>query len=256
MLELLVKSDHTVHQPQIPQLLLSRDVRYTGSAATRVVADRRAAALLALLAVEGNVWAYRATAMLWPARTVRASDALVSLRAALTQLCGAELVVGNELLRLEPAVRARIGPCDEELDALALAVAAPELLAGFIYRDLPEFEHWLAATRRRLRRFARAACIDAAREHEQHNDLSQALRAARRALAVDPHCEDSLRLFMLLSVRAGRHADALAAFERSNASMRQHHGASLSVDTRLLADEITRVACASNEALTSAARRR
>lgn len=252
MLELLREPDRAVHQPQAPLLHLRHDVRYVGPAATQAIADRRAAALLALLAIEGNVWAYRVTAMFWPARTVRACDALTTLRSALAHLCDAELVVGNELLRLAPVVTVRIGPCDEEFDAMAAGEAAPELLAAFAYRDLPEFERWLGATRQRLRRFARAAFVDGAREHELRGDLLHALQLVRRALAVDPHCEDSLRLFMQLSVRTGRHADALAAFERSNASMRQHHGASLSAETRLLADEIARAACASNEAGTSA----
>lgn len=225
-----------------PALHVKGQVHVATARGALLVEDRRAAALLGLLAVEGSAWSRHVADLLWPAAPdADAMAALEHLRAALACACGVgELVSGRELLHAAPGVRLQIGPTDLELDNLPLDACAPGLLEAHDYDDLPEFRQWLIAARLRLCRVARARLLDLAVDHENDGDLNAALVFAHRALALDRRCEDCVREVMRLHARAGRPGLAIEVYSRSNALMHSRHGIALSTEVRALADAIAR----------------
>lgn len=222
-------------------LVIAHDVRIRGPRGEQALADRRAAAVLAMLAVEGNVWAHRLAETLWPeASTAQALMALGALRIELTESAGLRLIEGVELLQLAAGIAVRIGASDHDLDHLADEHLAPRLLGAYAYDDLAELADWLRATQQRSDRVARMRYTDLSFESERCGDLASAIAYAQRALALDRRCEDCLLRLMQLLTRAGQPAVALATYARSDALMRRRHGTPLSNDVRCLADDIAR----------------
>lgn len=222
-------------------LLIAHDVQIRGPRGEHALADRRAAALLATIAVEGNVWAHRLAGRLWPAApAAQALMALDALRTEVAESAGARLVEGVELLQLGAGIRVQVGASDRELDQLADELMAPRILGAYDYSDLEELSDWLRATQQRADRVARMRYSDLSFESERCGDLATAIAHAQRALALDRRCEDCLLRLMQLLTRAGQPAVALATYARSDALMRRRHGTPLSNDLRSLADAIAR----------------
>jgi len=222
-------------------LAIAHDVQIRGPRGEQALADRRAAAMLTMIAVEGNVWAHRLAEMLWPeAPAAQAQMALDALRTELAETAGLRVVEGVELLQLAAGITARVGASDQDLDQLADEHLAPRLLGGYAYDDLAELRDWLRATQQRSDRVARMRYSDLSFESERCGDLGSAIAYAQRALALDRRCEDCLLRLMQLLTRAGQPAVALATYARSDALMRRRHGTPLSNDLRCLADDIAR----------------
>jgi DNA-binding SARP family transcriptional activator len=157
--------------------------------------QRRAEALLALLAVAGDLGCTRdrLVALLWPESDkgrARHSlrDALHSIRHAL----GAEAVLGvGETLRLNRTVVATdVQRFTEELAASALEEAVDSyrgpLLDGFHVNDAPEFERWLDAERLRLFGICEEAVERLAVAAEARGSWRWAARWWGRAVELDP----------------------------------------------------------------------
>ena len=164
--------------------------------------ERRAAALLALVALEPGISRLRVATLLWP----DASDPRHNLRQQLLrfrQLFKHPLVEGSAALNLS-------GPV---VDAADDAAAAP-LLAGLAYEDCEGFAAWLSqqrdARRHRLLEAARQRLSDS----EAAGDLDAALLAANALLALDPHLENNHRELMRLHFLRGDAAAGLAAYRR------------------------------------------
>lgn len=222
-------------------LTIAHDVQLRGPRGEHAFTDRRAAALLAMVAIDGNVWAHRLAEMLWPAApAVQALMALDALRTELTLHTGMRIIDGTELLQLAAGFSVQIGASEHELDRLADEPMAPRLLGAYAYEDLEEFRDWLCTARRRADRVARMRYTDLSFESERRGDLSTAIAHAQRALALDRRCEDCLLRLMQLLTRAGQPAVALTNYARSDALMRRRHGTPLSNDLRILADDIAR----------------
>lgn len=123
-------------------------------------AQRKALALLAILAVAGNRGLSRdkILALLWPeSETDAARNALYNLVFRVRRTLGSEAIVGNAELRLDPSiVMSDVSEFDEALRAGALEHAVQlycgPFLDGFFLRDAPEFERWSADERARLAR--------------------------------------------------------------------------------------------------------
>jgi DNA-binding SARP family transcriptional activator len=130
------------------ELLLLGGAQVTTQDGKRRMLERKAAALLALLALDGSVSRARASCLLWP------DAAEVTARANLRQLLrrfrlalGAELVEGQDPLRLRLGV---------QVDATH-GRSTQELLAGYEYDDCPELAEWLSVSREHCRNLHRRA---------------------------------------------------------------------------------------------------
>ncbi len=190
--------------------------------------DRRAAGLLAVLALDGPTPRSRLAGLLWPDSPEESARAnlrqrLKRLRAAL----GEELIVPDDILRLRPDVLVDA----VQLESLAFtgnydaAVKLEgELLAGVDFDDCPELEEWLIATRERLRTARREALSAEASRLEQLQDHTSALRFALELLELDPLSEEAHRQVMRLHALRGDRANALRAFERCRVALSQELG--------------------------------
>ena len=126
--------------------------------------ERRTAAVLAYLALEGEAVKYRLAAWLWPDSSDNtAHNNMRQLLRRLRNLCGLEVIVGENRIQLSPFVTADA----TEIQARAFAgdhagvlEFVGELLDGYEYDDCPDFEEWLRNARDglcALRRHANAA---------------------------------------------------------------------------------------------------
>ena len=151
-----------------------------GADGARLPLERKAAALIALLALEGARPRGDVAALLWP--EVPLAQARNSLRQRLFRLqraVGRELVLAGHELRLAADVR-------HDLDGIAERLAADpqarlgELLGGLDYGDCVALGEWVEMARARWREQRRSALAQLAAQHEARGEIAQALRYAER----------------------------------------------------------------------------
>ena len=212
----------------------------------RFVPERKTAALLAFLALEGSANRSRLAGFLWPeSGEERARANLRQLLRRLRNATDDDLLESSDLIRLSSQV---------EVDVLELQAAAiidgalqggafsGELLAGHDYDDCPEFLEWLVAQRDRLVALRRELLEEEVAKRENERDYSGALRLAERLLEFDPLSEQSYRKAMRLHYLAGDRAAALRVFRRCRETLAQELGVEPLPETAALAQEIERQA--------------
>ena len=136
-----------------------------------------------------------------------------------------------DVLSLEAAAQ------DDDLEA-ALDLYRGELLEGLFVSDAPAFEQWLDSERLRLVRLAARAAIALASREEAAGHTSQAIVAARRATALLPHDELTLRSLMEVLDRAGDRVGAIRAYEDFVEDLRDQLELEPSPETNELAETI------------------
>src|SRR5882672_869218 len=178
--------------------------------------ERKDAALLALLALDGPTARSRAAGLLWP--EVDEEAARNNLRQRLHRLrkrVGREVVLTNQdVLRLAADVARDVTSGSIDADALRLIDGAGDLLGTFAYDDCVELHDWVVAARARYRAARRDALAASAARLEREGQIAQALRLAATLLEDDPLLEHAHRRLMRLHYLRGDRAAALAAFQR------------------------------------------
>jgi DNA-binding SARP family transcriptional activator len=190
-----------------------------------VVLERRDAAVLAWLALEGEAPRARLLELLWP--DVERDTARNHLRQRLYRLkraVGGELVDGSELLSLAPAV---------QVDARD-AAAPGELLLGLDYSDCPQFERWLAEQRERRRSLHIDALTRQAERLESGGHVADAITPAQQLVALAPLEEHTHRRLMRLHYLHGDRAAAIAAFEHCERLLKDELGVRPGAETLAL----------------------
>lgn len=195
---------------------------------------KRAAALAAYLAATGQPHTRdHLAALFWP--DAGPTEARARLRRALHELHGdlgegalraegdqVELLLDSDLREFRAT-----GPARE-----AAALYGDDFLQGFSLPDAEEFEEWAARERETLRReFASVL----ARLADETGDPDEALRAAHRAIALDPLDEAAHRRVMRLHARAGQRGAAQAQFEALRRRLAEELGAEPEAETVELA---------------------
>lgn len=105
--------------------------------------EPRAAALLALAALEPGATRRRLAALLWPdSDPANARQALRQQLLRLRKLAGGELVEGRDALKLAGHVKSDVGD----------GIGGGTLLGSFDYGEGDELAHWVARERERLHR--------------------------------------------------------------------------------------------------------
>jgi DNA-binding SARP family transcriptional activator len=219
----------------------------------RDIGSRKERTLLKLLLVERGhvVPSDRIAEVLWdgapPARWDRHLATLVS---RLRAVFGPQAIAGDragyrfvpgpglevdidEAERLAAEAEARLAAGEPALARVAAERALDVLGSGNVLEDEP-YGEWAeeagaAASRllRRTRRMAWRAALDL-------SDHEAAARDAEAAVAADPLDEEAHRTLMLARYRAGRPADALAAYERLRTILAEELGADPGPETRAL----------------------
>ncbi|WP_326542941.1 AAA family ATPase [Pseudorhodoferax sp.] len=185
----------------------------------------KAAALLALLALQGPQARPRLMAWLWPDHAQ--DKARVNLRGLLRdlrRLAGRELFDGPEPLALAPDVG---HDGHEDIGA--------ELLAGLDTTGLDEFEAWLSATRSQRRE----AWLDRLRRQagvlERSSRPAEAAALIEQGLRLAPLDEGLHRTRMRLHAQAGDRDAALRAYAHCRERLQQELGVEPDQATRALA---------------------
>jgi DNA-binding SARP family transcriptional activator/tetratricopeptide (TPR) repeat protein len=183
--------------------------------------ERKDAALLALLAIDGASPRDRVAAWLWP--EVPAKTAAGSLRQRIFRL---RKRLGHELLRAADVVVL--------LPDVAPLTEGGEPLAGLDYADCPEFAAWLE--RQRGQRHARRvdALAERAARQETAGELAAAIATAVALLAEEPLSDHAARRLMRLHYLRGDRAAAIRAFERFERRLKDELGARPGLETLAL----------------------
>lgn len=232
------------------RLLGAPSLQLPGSASL-VALERKDAALLALLALDGSLSRARAAALLWPdAEPQKARNSLRQRLFRLKRAAGTDVVTEGDALALASDVEHDLAAVDARL-ASEPAAAIGELLGAFGYEDCAELSDWVTAARERFAAQRRDALMAAATAAEQRGRIAEALQYAERLVADQPLSEQAHRLVMRLHYRRGDRAAALAAYARCAQLLKRELGTAAGTETRELAQLIER-----SDALPGAAPRR
>lgn len=197
--------------------------------------QRRDAALLALLAIDGPQARSRAAARVWP--DADAEGARNNLRQRLFRLrrsVGRELVDGGDLLRLADGVTHDLAGSAARLAEDPLADTG-ELLGGLDYGDCAGLADWVEAAREHWRAQRTQVLAEAAARLEEARDHERALPFAQRLLDDNPLHEPAHRRLMRLHYLRGDRGAALAAYRALQALLTTEVQAEPEPETRALA---------------------
>lgn len=201
----------------VPQLLAGDRPAHPGS--------RKAMALLALLALDGEASREHLAALLWPDQ--EAAAARRNLRRELFRLReqGVALAEGaSGALALEPGLREAL-----ELDGEGRPLDGLDGAAG------PAFDDWLQGARERLARRARGRRLALAQAAEAAGRLDEALAHFEALHAEDPLREITVRDLMRLHGARGQRAVALQVYEAFQRRARAELGVQPLPETQALA---------------------
>ncbi|MDZ7652734.1 MAG: BTAD domain-containing putative transcriptional regulator [Burkholderiaceae bacterium] len=187
--------------------------------------ERRAAGLLALVALEPGVTRARAAALLWP-DSDNARQALRQQIARFRKNYGADLVRGEDALFLADGIA---------VDVLAAAAAAGDLLGTLSYEDCADFADWLTQQRQQRRGRTTAQIGQQLTEAEVQGDFAAAVMLAEQLLLADNDSEAHHRTLMRLHYLRGDIAQAQAVYDRLVRQLVQRFGARPSAETEQLA---------------------
>jgi DNA-binding SARP family transcriptional activator len=223
------------------QLRLLGDPALVGADGSIKALERRAAGLLALVAIEPGVTRARAAALLWP-ESDNARQALRQQIARFRKNYGAELVRGDDALVIADGV---------SVDVLHSPDGA--LLGDLSFEDCDDFSAWLAQQRVQRRSGAASGLAQRIAAAEAQGDLDAATRLAEQLLLADSDSEAHHRTLMRLHYLRGDIAQAQAVYERLVRQLKSRFGAQPSAETEALARAL-RTALAAPKATVPAAR--
>lgn len=192
-----------------------------------VALERRAAALVALAALEPGISRLRAAALLWP----DSQDPRRNLRQQMLrfrQLFGRDLLVGVDTLQV-----ATSWALDVDGDE---AHGGGPLLGSHDYADCEAFAAWLAQQRQSQRDRLLEAARQRVADSEAAGKLDEALTAAKALLAIDAQLESHHRELMRLHYLRGDTAAGLAAYRRLGEMLALHFDTRPSAESDELAD--------------------
>ena len=208
------------------------------AAGKRIALERKAAALLALLALDGVRSRVGLAVLLWPdAPVAQARNSLRQRVFRLQRSVGVELVAGQDDLRLAPGIGLDLADAHA---ALLQDPRAPigQLLEGLQYDDTVDLAAWVDAARDRWRSRRSDWLAELAARHEAQQQIALALQYAQRLLADEPLLEHAHRRVMRLHYLRGDRGAALAAYDRCKALLRDTLGTTPDRETRSLASTI------------------
>lgn len=181
--------------------------------------------------------------LLWPeADQAGGRHSLRNALHALRQALGPDVIVtsGDSLVGIDP-LRVDCDALALEVDVAAgrydeaIARFHGEFLQGFYVSDAPEFEHWLDGERRRFAELVHKAAWSDAESLRAAGRLEQAMEAARRANALAPDDEVSLRRLLQFLGDGGDRAAAIRAYDDFAERLKKDFDAEPSAETQALA---------------------
>ena len=129
---------------------------------------------------------------------------------------------------------------DEKRWADALALYRGDFLRAFFIAEAPQFEQWMQDQQGRLRLRAGSAARSLAAAQEVAGSLPEATGTARRALALNPSDEESLRHLITLLDRQGDRAGAVREYDAFVSRLSEEMGVPPSAETVAVYERIRR----------------
>ncbi|MFP2911405.1 BTAD domain-containing putative transcriptional regulator, partial [Pyxidicoccus sp. 3LFB2] len=216
-----------------------------GPQGQRVRLERRVAALLAWLGLEGPSPKFPLACMLWPdspPATVRNNMRQLLRRLRLAS-GGVELVEADaDRLALSPLLQLDLASlkaaATENAPARVLEALRPggggPLLSGFDFDDCEELARWLDGARAAVEGWVRKAREAEIQRHLADSDWSPALALAQDWVQQEPESEQAGRHLIRLHYLQGDRGAALAAFERLRTTLSHDLGVAPMPDTLAL----------------------
>ena len=202
--------------------------------------QRRDAALLAMLVLDGLAPRSRVALQLWPdADPEGARNNLRQRLFRLRRTAARDVVTADDVLRLADGIGHDLQPPTDRLGE-APPAAAGVLLGELDYADCAELGDWVDSARERWRTARSQALAAIAEDLEARRELVQALVYAEHLLDADPLAEPAHRRVMRLHYLRGERAAARAAYERLRRLLDGELGAAPDRETRELAALIER----------------
>lgn len=202
--------------------------------------ERKAAGLIAYLALEGPTIRGRLAGLLWPeSEKAAARNNLAQTLHRLKTLNGGSVPVeGDDILCLSKVVEcdvaALVAPCSAETASNPTGLDGV-LLGDYDYSDCPDFSEWLETRRARLTALRHESAERLADEAERVGDWRTALRHAKQSYALDGTHEEACRRVMRLHYLLGDRGSALKAYEQCKRTLLEELGVSPSSETEALA---------------------
>lgn len=210
----------------VPRLLLLGGASLSARGATARL-EKKTAALVAYLSLEGPTGRSRLAGLLWPeSREATARNNLAQAVRRLKTAAGAALIEGDATLALAGASSdvgdlLRLAQAGDFAEAAALE---GELLAGYDLDDCPDIDGWLRSARLRVARaWTRAAEAELAR-CESAGALDDAVAWAERLVRADPVSEAAHLRATRLWLARGDAPAAMRAYERCRQTLARELG--------------------------------
>jgi DNA-binding SARP family transcriptional activator len=186
--------------------------------------ERKDAALLACIAIEGGMARDLLAEWLWPGAPRQAANGNLRQRLfRLRKLSGHALVQAGPTLLLAGGVH--LLPADGELTRQG------DLLGCFDYRDCEALDAWVCRQREAGRQQQRERVSAAAARHEAAGELARALELAHWLAHDAPRQEHALRRLMRLHYLRGDPSSAIAAYERFERALKDDTGGRAGAET-------------------------
>jgi DNA-binding SARP family transcriptional activator len=187
--------------------------------------ERKTAAVLAYLALEGQTHKYKLAGWLWPDSGETAARNNMRQLLRRLRVAAGEVVLGEDLIELHSDVDVDVQHLSSfQNPSLELLKRDEDLLAGLEYDDAPDFDEWLLGVREELKsQRSRAAQVEA--DHlEKNGQLQQALEFAQFRIKLEVLSEEAYRQVARLQYLLGDRGAALITLERCRTVLREELG--------------------------------
>ncbi len=196
--------------------------------------ERKTAAVLALLALEGEITRSKVAGMLWSDTDEdRARGNLRQCLHRLKKLIGTDLINPGERMSLNAKLEVDTLTLESRAflgDDAGLIAVRGEILESLDFEDCPEFSDWLLVERERWR----SARVGAYRRALQHLDASQAFEWAQEWVNLEPISEEAHRAVARVYQKRGNRALALQTILDLQSLLERELATGLSNDSKAL----------------------
>jgi DNA-binding SARP family transcriptional activator len=196
--------------------------------------ERKTAAVLALLTLEGEITRSKVAGLLWSdTDEERARGNLRQCLHRLKKLIGSDLINPGERMSLNAKFEVDTLTLESRAflgDDAGLIAVHGEILEGLDFEDCPEFNDWLLIARERWR----TARVGAYRRVLQNLDASQALEWAQEWINLEPISEEAHRAVARVYQKRGNRALAIQTILDLQSLLERELGTGLGSDSKAL----------------------
>jgi DNA-binding SARP family transcriptional activator/tetratricopeptide (TPR) repeat protein len=187
--------------------------------------ERKTAAVLAYLALEGATHKYRLAGWLWAESGETAARNNMRQLLRRLRVAAGEVVTGEDQLELSAGVHVDVQRLSAlQSPSLDVLRQDDELLSGYEYDDAPDFEDWLIGAREEWRSVRARAAASEADHLEQAGQFKAALEYALAHNKIEPLSEEGYRRTARLQYLIGERGAARHTLERCRSVLREELG--------------------------------